>query len=240
MRRGLALGEKVICTEPATGSDEPLFAVLEAGGVDVAAAIRGGQLDMLPMRQFYSPAGPRVLVERALAQGFPAVRMSVEVRAALTVLSPDAHRENERRMHELVQTHPVSVMCQYARATTHGTRLDELVAVHLAGVHQSTLVAGGDGDGLVLRGEIDTANADVFAALLAAADRAASRALSLDLTGVTYLDAGAVRLLNDATRRFRAAGGQVVLVAPQPPVERTLTLLNLGDLPGMQVAGGQL
>ena len=75
----------------------------------------------------------------------------------------------------------------------------------------------------------------MFAALLAAADRAASRELSLDLSGVTYLDAGAGRRLNDATRRFRAAGGQVVLVAPQPPVERTLTLLDLGDLPGMQL-----
>jgi anti-anti-sigma factor len=129
-------------------------------------------------------------------------------------------------------------MCQYARATTTGARLRKAVAVHVTGVHESTLVSGLNGAGLALRGEIDAANADVFGALLAVSDHSASRELRLDLTDVTYLDAGACRLLDVTTSRFRTAGGQVELVAPPPEVERALTSLNLGHLPGMHLVGG--
>src|SRR3954452_11691117 len=185
--RGLELGEKVICAEWPDGPEEPLFTVLEAAGVDVATAVRDGRLVVVPVQQLCPPQGQHVVVERALAEGFPAVRLTADARAAPSVLSPAGYRDSERRMEELVRTRPVSVMCQYARSTTTGAELEDVVAAHLTGVHQWNLATGGNGDGLVLRGEIDTANADVFAALLSAADRAASRALRLDLTGVSYL-----------------------------------------------------
>ena len=206
--------------------------------MDPAAAVARGQLVVLPVPQFYPPEGQRALVEQALAEGFAAVRLSAAAGAASTVLAPAARREIERRLEELVGTKPVSAMCQYRRATTTGARLWDAVAAHLTGVHESTLGVGGNSDGLVLRGEVDLANAEVFAAVLAAADRVTPRALCLDLAAVTYLDAGAGRRLIDATRRFRAADGQVLLVAPQPPVEHTLRALDLGDLPGMQLVGG--
>lgn len=235
VRRGLELGEKVLCTEP---PGEPLLAVLEAGGVDVAAAVRDGRLGVLAVEQFSAPEGPRGVVERALAEGFPAVRLSGDVRTARTALSAADYRESERQMDELVRTRPVSVMCQYACSTTTGGELEDIVGVHLTGVHESTLTTGGNGDVLVVSGEIDAANADVFAALLAGAHHAVSRALYLDLTGVTYLDAGAGRRLTGATLQFRAAGGQVLLMGPPPPVERILRLLDLEALPGMQLVGG--
>lgn len=239
MRRGLELGEKIIYTEPADGPDQPLRAVLEAGGVDVATAIRDGQLVVVPPGLSHPPAGRHGLVERALAEGFPGVRVSAGEGAAPVVLPPAAYRESERRMDELIRTKPVSAMCQHARSTTTAAWLGDLVAAHLTGVHESTLATGGSSDGLTLRGEIDTANADVFDAVLAAANHATTRALRLDLADVTYLDAGTGRRLDDATRPLRAAGGQVQLVAPQPQVERTLRCLDLDDLPGMQLVGDE-
>ena len=241
VRRGLGRGEKVVCAEQTDvsggGSEAALFAALAAGGVDVAAAVADGRLAVLPVEQVRLAEAQSLVVERALAAGFPAARLSMDAGAALTGLFTAEHRERERRLDELVHTRPVSVMCQYARATTAADRLTDLVAVHLTGVLESTLTTGGDRDRLALCGEIDAANADVFAAVLAAADRVASRELRLDLSRLTYLDAGAGRRLNDATRGFRADGGRVMLVRPQPPVERTLALLDVGDLPGMHLAG---
>jgi hypothetical protein len=90
VRRGLELGEKIIYTELPLMPEDALVPVLEAWGIDVAAAVRDGQLVVLPPEEFYPPAGQRVVVERALAEGFPSVRISAEVRAALSVLSPSA------------------------------------------------------------------------------------------------------------------------------------------------------
>jgi hypothetical protein len=55
---------------------------------------------------------------------------------------------------------------------------------------------------------------------------------------LSYLDAGSCRRIDDATRAFRAVGGHVLLVAPQPPVEHTLRIMEVGALPGMHLLGG--
>ena len=89
--RGLDLGEKVICTEVPRRPEDSLVALLEARGVDGAAAVRDGRLVVQPAAEFYAAEGHAAVVERALADGFPEVRMSAERRAALTVLSPAAH-----------------------------------------------------------------------------------------------------------------------------------------------------
>jgi anti-anti-sigma regulatory factor len=237
VRRGLELGEKVIYTEGPHRPEDSLFAVLEARGVDVAAAVRDGNLAVLPVEEFYPPEGQRVVVERALAEGFAAVRISAEAGVALAVLSPDAVHGVELQIDELARTRPVHAMCQYAQATTTGARLEDSVALHEAGVCQSTFAARQDLDGLALRGEIDSTNTDVFAAVLTVGVRTASRVLWLDLAEVIYLDAGSCWRLEDATRSFRTAGGHVLLVAPQPPVERTLRLMEVDELPGVHIVG---
>jgi anti-anti-sigma factor len=238
VRRGLALGEKVVLTD---GSLDPacLFAVLEARAVDGVAAARDGRLAVLSLDEFYPPEGQHVVVDRALAEGFPAVRISAEVPAALTGASPQAHRGFELRMNEMMRTRPVAAMCQYPRSTTTGARLRQTVAVHLAGVRESVLATGGDERGLVLRGEVDVTNSDVFTAVLAGASTTSSRVLCLDLAEVTYIDAGSCWRLDDATRRFPSAGGQVLLVDPQESVERTMRLLELDELPGIRLVGGE-
>jgi anti-anti-sigma factor len=239
VRRGLELGEKVIYTEAPSRFDDSLFAVLRARGVDVAAAVCDGNLAVLPVEEFYPRDGQRVVVDRALAEGVASVRISAEARAALTILTPDAVRGVEEEINELVHTQPVNAMCQYEQATTTGAWLDDAVALHLTGVRQSTFATSQDLDGLALHGEIDTTNTDVFAAVLTAATCKASRVLWLDLADVTYLDAGACGRLDDATRTFRAAQGRVLLVAPQPAMERTLRMLDVDALPGVHLLAGE-
>ncbi|SFK37367.1 MEDS domain-containing protein [Geodermatophilus ruber] len=239
VRRGLELGEKIIYTELPLMPEVALVPVLEARGVDVAAAVGEGQLVVLPPEEFYPPEGQRVVVERALAEGFPAVRISAEVRAALSVLSPSGVHGVEQQLDALVGDLPMSAMCQYSEATTTGTWLDDAVATHLSGVHQSSFSTSRDLDGLALHGEVDATNTDVFTAVLSAASRHRSQVLWVDLGEVTYVDAGSCWRLDDATRYYRSSGGHVVLVALQPPVELAMRMLEVDELPGMHLVGGE-
>jgi anti-anti-sigma regulatory factor len=239
VRRGLELGEKIIYTELTLMPEDALVPVLEAWGVDVAAAVRDGQLVVLPPEEFYPPEGQRVVVERALAEGFPSVRISAEVRAALSVLSPSAVHGVEQRLDALVGELPMSAMCQYSEAATTGTWLDDAVATHLSGVHQSTFSTSRDLDGLALHGEVDATNTDVFTAVLSAASCHRSRVLWVDLGEVSYVDAGSCWRLDDATRSYRSSGGHVLLVALQPPVELTMRMLEVDELPGMHLVGAE-
>src|SRR3954451_22879555 len=210
VRRGLDLGEKVICTEMPRRPEDSLLAMLEARGVDAAAAVRDGRLAVLPVEVFYAAEGLAAVVERTLAEGFAGVWMSGAERAALTVLSPPAHRVVEQQMDELVRTRPVHTLCQYAQANTTGARLADVVALHRSGVCQATFATTRDLDGLALHGDIDDSNSDVFEAVLAAAARSVDRVLWLDLAEVSHLDAGGCWRLEDATRAFRIAGGNVL------------------------------
>jgi anti-anti-sigma regulatory factor len=237
--RGLDVGGKVICTELPRRPEDSLVALLEARGVDGAAAVRDGRLAMPPVAQFYAAEGLAAVVERALADGFPEVWLSGERRAALTVLSPAAHLLVEQRMDELVCTRPVHTLCQYAQAATAGDLLEDVVASHRSGVRQTIFTTSRDLDGLALHGEVDATSTDVFAAVLTAASHNSARVLWLDLAEVTHLDAGACWRLEDATRSFRMAGGHVLLIAPQPQVEVILQLMEVDKLPGMHVLAGQ-
>ena len=239
VRRGLDQGEKVIYTEtPNLPPAQSFLGVLEERGVDVGAATAEGRLAVLPLAEFYPPEGQVTVIERALAEGFGRVRMSAEARAALTFVPERAYARFEATMNMLCRTRPVSALCQYDRRTTTGARLRETVAIHLFGVRQAGLRTGPDGPGIALAGQLDVANADTLAAALEAATKTGKRVVSLDLAAVEFLDAAACRALSTATRRFRDRGGRVLLVAPQPAVEQTLRLLELDQLPCLEVIGG--
>ena len=75
--------------------------------------------------------------------------------------------------------------------------------------------------------------------MLSAASRHRSRVLWVDLGEVGYIDAGSCWRLDDATRRYRSSGGHVLLVALQPPVELTMRMLEVDELPGMHLVGDE-
>ncbi len=237
VRRGLDLGEKVLYAEGPDEREGSLMAALEAHEVDAPTARREGRLALVPLAEFYPADGQRLVVDRALAEGFPAVRLSAGVLGAVTILSAGHRLTVERRLEELVRSLPVSALCQYARDCCRGPALRDAVGVHVPGIREACLRTGESELGLVLRGEADAGNAEVLEAAVNAFTDVPPRVLCLDLAELTFVDVAACRALAQGSRDLRASGGRVLLVAPPPSIERTLCLLGLSDLPGFELVG---
>jgi anti-anti-sigma factor len=238
VQRGLDLGEKVLCAEGPDEREASLVATLEAHGVDAATALGEGRLTLVPLADLYPAGGQRQVVDRALAEGFPAVRMSADALSASTVLAPGDHLVLERQMDELVRCLPVSALCRYARRATVESVLRDAVGVHVPGIREAYFSTGADDLGLVLRGEVDATNAEVLEAAVTALTDVPPCALCLDLADLVFVDVAGCRALARGTRDFRAGGGEILLVAPPPAVERTLRLLGVSELRGFQLIGG--
>ena len=238
VRRGLENDEKVIYTEADDGtSRRSVRSVLEDNGIDVVAATAEGRLSVLPVAEFYPPGGQAEVVEKALAEGYRAVRMSAEARAARTVLSEHAYAAYERHMGRLCRTLPLSALCQYDREYAAGQRLPGVAEAHVDGIRERQLdISGSDGE-LTLAGEIDISNEDLLEWALRAATKKASATFWLDLSRVTFLSGGGCRALLVGTRHFRHQGGYVLLVACPASTERILRLLGLDRVTGLELVG---
>lgn len=80
---------------------------------------------------------------------------------------------------------------------------------------------------LIPRGELDMASAQELDTALSRLLRDGHRAVTVDLSELTFIDCRGVRALAEATERFSDAGGRLVLTRPAPPVVRVLDLLQL-------------
>ena len=237
VQRGLDRGEKVVYVRAPAEREHSVIDALEVHGVEAATAVAEGRLTVLPPAELPCTNGQRQLVDRALAEGFPALRMSSGDGAAMTILSSGEYLSAEQRIDELVRTAPVSVLCEYVPSSTTGPGLRDAVGVHVPGIREARFHTGTGELGLVLRGEVDAGSAEVLEAAVTAFTDVPPRVLCLDMAELSYVDVAACRALAHGSWDFRASGGQVVLVAPSPPVERTLRLLGLSDLPGLQLIG---
>jgi anti-anti-sigma factor len=90
---------------------------------------------------------------------------------------------------------------------------------------------------LVIRSEVDIANAHEFEEVLLLHAGNAAPDLTLDLAALLYMDSVAVRTLLLAARSLSKRGGKLVLEAPQPLVRRVLEVLRVDELPNVEVAG---
>ena len=84
----------------------------------------------------------------------------------------------------------------------------------------------------VLRGELDTRDAEDTAAAVAALT-AGGQQLIIDLEALDFIDCHAVGALLRVRETARRAGGDVLLAAPHGPVLRLLTLLGV---PGVRAS----
>lgn len=224
VRRGLTRDELVIYAQVEPPQRSALT-VLAACGIDVEAATAEGRLLMLPLPQFYQH-GQEEVVRRALAEGHAAVRLTAEASAA----PEGAHADIERTIEQLCRHYPVSALCQYDKTTTTGSRLGEVAAHHIGGIWERQLQTSEAEGRLILSGAVDVDNDQILAAVLSAATSPASGVLPIDFSRVEFLSVSACRALAESTEKFRARGGQLLLIAPQPAVERIIRLIGLDRL----------
>jgi anti-anti-sigma factor len=78
----------------------------------------------------------------------------------------------------------------------------------------------------VLRGELDTTDAESAASAVAALT-ADGRQLIIDLETLDFIDCHAAGVLLGVRKAARQAGGDVLLAAPHGPVRRLLTMLEV-------------
>lgn len=80
---------------------------------------------------------------------------------------------------------------------------------------------------LRLRGRLESGGAQALRARCAALQEQGYRDIVLDLEAVFYVGSSGLGMLLLLTNEFRAAGGRLVLAAPQESVIQILKLLNL-------------
>jgi anti-anti-sigma factor len=80
---------------------------------------------------------------------------------------------------------------------------------------------------VVVDGEIDIATAPAIRCLLMAAISGGNVHLAVDMSGVTFIDAGGIGVLVAAANRARQAGGGLTLLAPSRQVRRLLDVFHL-------------
>jgi len=234
VRRGLALGEKILYTEPSRQApDRRLTAVLEKQQVAVEQALGSGQLQVVPAdATAYDPAWQMSVIDSALRDGYPSVRWAGEAETAWSLMSRRVHAEVEQATDDLCRSHPLSVLCQYPSSAMS---LTKMCGFHGAGVRHASLAASCSADGVSLVGEVDISNCELLHAVLLARTSTADDTYTLDLSELTFLDVTGTRAIVSGTHGYRSGGGHVLIRTTNAtrPVERVLRLLGVdkgGDI----------
>jgi anti-anti-sigma factor len=91
---------------------------------------------------------------------------------------------------------------------------------------EASVAAGESGPVIVLAGEADLTCAGQLGALIAGQLAGGTRQLTVDVSGLRFADSASIRMLVLAARTLKERGGSLVLLDPQQPVARVLTLLG--------------
>jgi anti-anti-sigma regulatory factor len=240
MQHGLRLGEKILYVEPTDAGADSVAVQLRAHGTDVDALRADRRLEILSPQAYYPVGGPEAAISRALAAGFPAVRVSGAAASALAVVTEAGHRDIEWGVDRLCRVWPVSALCQYAYPTGHGDVLRAALGMHPSGFRERWLAASSTRSTVVLHGSVNAVNVEVLVGLVdTAANRAAGAGvdrLHVDLTDVADLATAACAAFARAGEQLRGAGGTLVLDGAEPTVEQVLRSGGLAELPGVELA----
>ena len=101
---------------------------------------------------------------------------------------------------------------------------------------RASVAAGESGPVIVLSGEADITSAPQLTALLGGQLNRGALHLTIDASGLSYVDSMSIQVLVVVTRTLRARGGDLVLLHPQKPVARMLTLMRADQLITIQRA----
>lgn len=238
LRRGLELGAKILYIERPGELPTRALSGLIQDQPDAGEAVERGQIQVIPAaRTAYDPVWQASVVEDALRQGYPSVRLSAEATTAWSVMPRARHAEVERTIDQMCQSLPVSVMCQYPARDSMEV-LGPVSTVHGSGLRERLFQAVPFEGGLAVAGEVDTSNHDILRTLLQAATAATDwDPFVVDLNGLDFLDVRGVGAIMAGTAAYRSRGGYVRLQAPQPVVDRLIRLLGIDRSRGVATEG---
>jgi anti-anti-sigma factor len=95
---------------------------------------------------------------------------------------------------------------------------------------EASVAAGRSGPVIVLSGEADLTNVAELSALISAQLSDGTQELTIDMSGLRYADSASIRTLVLAARTLKERGARLVLLRPQEPVVRILTLLGADQM----------
>jgi anti-sigma B factor antagonist len=94
---------------------------------------------------------------------------------------------------------------------------------------KASVAAGPSGPVMILSGEADLTTVGELSALISA-QLDGTQQLTIDMSGLRYADSASIRTLVLAARTLKERGGRLVLLQPQPPVARILSLLGADQM----------
>jgi anti-sigma B factor antagonist len=91
---------------------------------------------------------------------------------------------------------------------------------------KATVVSRDCGAVVVLSGEADFRDLSQLTAVIGGQMSVGARRLTIDVSGLRFADTASIRTLILAAKELKSRGGSLVLLHPQQPVARVLTLLG--------------
>jgi anti-anti-sigma factor len=177
-------------------------------------------------------AAPADLARRVLDAGFAGLGILVRADRVIAETSGRFHDGIETALTGLCARHPVSVLCVYDRPGAGAECLDLAVTHHPAALHEQQLTLRASADTVRVSGEVDVVNVDVVDTALSVAAARRPERLRIDLSGTTFLSAGAAHLVQRHIAALRDGGAQVELHGVAANVDRVLRLVERHLGPG--------
>lgn len=206
---GLSAGDRVALVHPGV-DHSALFDMVTRYGVDAQRASRSGQLMTLYASARYGRGASRMDSEAVVAEyaqlsdatkreGYPALRVSAEIHDMLGFDGFDELIAYERRISKLASAEGIIALCQYEGegfASDHRAAIcDAHHAPGRTGPQAPWLKITPDGGGLFeLSGELDRHSAQMVKRVIRGAR---PKPISLDVTGLSFVDVGGWRVLAD-------------------------------------------
>lgn len=223
VRRGIAAG-------PAAAAGQMIAAAWEGSVLSGHAFAAGRAMDWL--------AGQMAACRR---QGFPGLRIAVDMGWALRpVPGLEQLPQFEKSVAATLAGSAVAMLCEYDRERFDPVTLATVAAFHTRSVAAATYHADAvlricrqyAPPGIRLAGEIDYQAEEPLAQALAEAIRLDGE-ITLNMAGLTFIDASCARMITDALRGLDA--DRTAVLQCHPMISARFLLLGAHNLPGVRL-----
>jgi len=126
--------------------------------------------------------------------------------------------------------------CTFPHAGRDGLQAEGIKVIPVA--LKISASAGAGGPVLVLSGEADQTTTEMLREMLAAQLGTGARLVTVDASGLSFLDSASLLVLVRAARALQARNGRLVLARPQPVVARLLEITGADRLLNVQESAG--